>query len=459
MNQNKNAKKTFQDFLAKYPNHAEARLKFAEALLRLEKFQQARDEAMKINDPAFRLEARLIAAQANMAMGKDQEAYRDLNLYSATQEWDPIFEYWKGMAKYNQGDFHKALEHFRFAYGGATPGLWTKEASKPWILQILSELRTIRARANLGYFIDGNVNQYSNLPIDSNGDATLPAPLKSSYLKDNGYIAGMNLTFLLLHSPGLRLLWGLDASTTEYFSHKTSSNQSLASSISAIFPLSKSVDLSVVGKFADSRYQYLYYQDTASLAAEVSWKVNNRLRFGLDSTYSLQVKTRHGTTKSAGINGSYLLGDSTYVSLGGTFTATTGDKATYYSTYAAGSTYALSGTTFSNYKNAGLYSGISVLAPWDFILKLQASRYWNNYAHEGVIAAKGGNAPKDRTDVQTSLGAEVSHPIIKNIWLLSLSHTLTINRSTGFQGLNGTSTVANYNYRRPYTLVSSSFYF
>lgn len=447
------ASKGFEKFLQTFPDHDEARLRLAQAYFQQRDFARARSQLSEVAIGSFSLEAILLAAQADIELNDAERAVARLQATTVPVEWQPIFFYWQGVASYTVGNRDRALSYFRSARNLAPDTLWVKKEADAWLVQIAKDNRWFHGSLGLGYFSDGNVGQQSILTVDSAGVPNQPAPHEDSYYKDEGYNINAELSARLYYSPKWSLIFSGDFASPFYKSYKAYNNQNTSGTIYGGMQVSRKVSAGLSAKYLNSRYDYAYSQDYIIATPQASWLVSPNVALSFDVPVTFYVKTRFSKSFAPSVTARFAVEPGSLF-VGTSYSKTSGTPATYSDS--AGAAYILSGNMFSNYRTLGLFAGLTINLPERFFSTLQLSSYGTSYDKELVLGNSRESHYAQREDKLFSYGLDISRVMIPDRWSLSLSYNYSTNKSSGFQGLASGGYISDYNYTRPYLLVSST---
>ena len=435
------AKKGFEEFLKSYPQHDEARLKFAEALFRVRDYEASRKNALLVKEASRRADALLLAAHSDMALRDYKLALYHLNPDLVEEAWRPVFSFWKGVAAYKYGDLALSRSYFQDSKSSSPPDLWTKLKSDEWLAQVESDLRWVHVRLSLGYFTDNNIGQASYLPVDSNGNPVVAAPYSPSYISDRGATVGAGLTFLIYHSRPFRLYSSFDLAAPYHTFNKAYANETLVTSMTGQMPLGSDLELSISPKYTSSKYDWAYYQNSIALESDLTWNASDLLRTSLALGISRNVRTRPSTTYSVSAGANYSFARASF-------------RERSWSRRRRGATHPI-GFPFS----FGLCSPTPARLSGHFAVPLDlaeaAASLRPKYAPR-IFARTSAAAMAARNDSSTTLSGELSRTLIANLWYLSAGLNYTMNRSEGFQGIPTSVSVAHYSYNRAYASVTTT---
>ena len=316
---------------------------------------------------------------------------------------------------------------------------------------------SVHGSVNIGYFSDGNVAQESVLSTDANGVPTQTGPNPSSYYTDTGYLVGAGVSIRLFNEKKWNLYSSFSFSSPYYASYTNYNNQVYSASLASSYKISSfwSSDFSV--RYIDSRYDQVYYQDYLNLVAGIGGPITRKLYFRFELPYTIYVDTKFAKSYGANMNFHYYGFSFASFFIGQSFADTTGPYASYVNS--AGSAAYVSGSMFTNYESSSTYLGVTIPLIRDFHVTGQMSSGTVNYKGENFPLGTTQASVASRSDHTLTYSAELGGPILTNLWFVNLSYTYTNNRSSGFQGLASSFTIADYNYTRPYWLLNTTLAF
>jgi tetratricopeptide (TPR) repeat protein len=443
----------FQLIVNKYPQQDEARLRLAQTHFQLGQFLLARDEALHVKDPNFLMDAVLLAAQADIELGDPLLAIQELSSVNVNKDWWPTYCYWFGVAYYHNGDSKRAASYFALAINKSPPNLWVIKDARAWLNQLHREQKWIHGSVTFGYFYDGNVAQQSVVGTDANGVALTTGPTPSSYYTDNGFLISTALSVRLVDEKKWNLYSSFGFSSPFYNSYTNYNNQNYSAGLASAFKLSSTWSADLSAKFIDSRYDSVYYQDYLSLLGGLSGPITPKLSFRFELPYTAYMNTRFSKSYGTGMSLHYALPFAS-VFLGENYSETKGAYATYATS--GTSAYLYSGTMFSNYESSGTYAGFNLPFYKQFSVTLQGASTTTNYARENLPLGTYQYSYPNRSDRLLSYTAEVSGPVIPDLWFVSFAYSYYQNKSVGLQGFASSSEISDYNYNRPYWILSST---
>lgn len=445
----------FHAFLKRFPGNEEARLRFAQALFQLKKYEDARDHALAIKEEPYATEATLLAAQAEIELGDTQSAVERLNKARVSDEWRPIFFYWLGVAKAREHDLRIAESYFRYAGSIAPADSWVREESWNWLSQIRSD-SAFRGTVVLGYFYDSNLAQQSIVFTDNLGVPLEATPKEESYYGDDGFYVGAELSYRLLQKRKWNLGVFAGGSATHYSDFTSFNNQSLTGGFAGSYEINPKFTAGLTLKYLSSRYDYRYYQDYVIATPGLTFTAHENLFFHFEIPYTWYARTRFSETYGPALSSRYFFrGGSVFGGL--SYARTTSEKATYY--VVSSLAYVLTGNMFSNYETQGRFLGVTINLPWNLFATVQVSSYLTDYDREDIPSDAVQSAAAARSDDLLTLGADLTWVPYPNTWSLSLAYNYSKNESTGLQGLALANQVSDYNYNRSYVLLSTTLSF
>lgn len=442
------AERGFSYILKRYPDHAEARIKLAQSYYGQKKLNQAREQALKIKDANYLAEATLFAVQIDLEQGDSRSAINRLEKAKFNDEWRPIFFYWKGVARYQHGQYDLAESYFRAAQNIAPEQLWVKKAAADWTTQLNKEKAWLSGSVTMGYIFDSNLGQMSILVTDSSGYAAETGPKPSSYYRDTAYYLSGDLNARLLYHPRLSLNSFVGWSSPFYRTYKSYNNENLNLGVASGYKLNQKASVGLSAKYLNARYNYNYSQDYLYLTPETSYAILPELLAHLEVPVTFYLRSRFSKTYGPSASLRYGFEGGSAV-IGASYSHTEGQKGVYYGK--ANSASLVDGFMFSNYDSLGAFFGGTIYLPEDLILSTQVALYRTAYRSEDVS----GYNDKSRDDSLHVYSGDLRKSLGEH-WSVGATYTHSRNSSRGFQSLASTSYIADYNYSRDYWMFSTT---
>lgn len=442
----------FEKIVEKFPDQDEARLRLAQALFRLRKTHLAQENAAKVTEPSLLVEASLLAAQAEIELGKPEDAIKRLNGVKINKEWFPIFYYWVAVAYFHDGDLRSAKSYFQAAERHSPDNLWVKKEARTWLKQ-MGEDKWLHGSLVLGYLMDGNLAQQSVLTTDSNGVPTESGPKQSSYYEDDALYLGANVSARLLNESNWSLFSSTSFSSPFYKIYSNYNYKNISTGLSANYKITPSLAADFSTRYLDTRYGSTYAQDYLIFTAGLSGAITPNFYFHVESPFTAYIRTKHYRSYGFAASLRYAFSFATVFG-GANYSKTTGPQALYYSYGTLA--YVLSGSMFSNSESFSRYLGVSLNLPLDLLLTLQASSSETNYDAENLPAGTLQSSYAARQDSTKTYAVDISKVIIPEVWSIAAAYSYTSNKSIGLQGLASGGQVSDYNYTRPYWMFTTT---
>lgn len=439
------------------PQNQDVRLKYAQALLAIGKYELAIDHANHIQEQTFFIDKSMVVLQALVQSGQPLKAIEFTEQIQVPRDWRPVFEYWKGVAWFNHGDLIEARLAFIGARDISPTDLWVRSAAQEWIDIIAREMRVVRGSASFGYFIDSNIGQQTTVRLNTSYDPISIAPNSSTYTDDTAFWGSFSLSFLMYNARLLQIISGIDASSPFYQNNREYNNQNYSLYLGFLLKPSTKVTMGATARATDSRYNHVYYQDTVSFTPEINIYPYSGMALHGEIGFSQQITTKFARSVSPSGSGSVRLSDWITLLAGFSFTRARGETASYNTN--TGVPVLVSGSSFSRYTSRGGYLGLSFALPLELNLTTQYSRFWTNYEYENLTYGTGRSLGTSRKDKMITYYGELSRAVFSPNFVLAGSITYTENRSDGAQGYPVNYYISNYNYDRLVTKFSATFYF
>lgn len=429
------ARDEFANLLARRPDEDEARLRYAETLFALERFEDSVANALKVEDESFYPAARILAARGYLEIQRADLALNALKeALDKDKTLDPVVEFWRGLAHFQMFNEGSAEQSFRHAIRASPTELWTKSASQNWLETLSDSRRPVHARLGVAYGADSNLAQVTYRESAAGG------PLSKYYVYDTYQAYDASISAKPIRAGKVAMVPSVSAFVQNYSQSANSSYnpQSYTADLTATYAPNYRMTYRGSLTYTDSKYNWQTYQDylTANLSTIYGLSKHSTAHFSLGVTEIVNRTSAWIYNPSIGAEGDtsefYWL-----ASLG--YSIASGETANFVVNSSVATL--ASGIVASNYTSLVGSAGIGRVLPWslDFLLKGTATQ--TKYAQENIPTGTAYSS-SPRSDMILQVQATLSKTIIERRMTFTASYSYSNTTSSGFQGMeysNGVS--------------------